>query len=88
MNNNFTEILENKKNYYGDTKSALEFALREFIHQNITNVLDFINQSDVGKMLEYSPDGVGYFGKICELYVIESLKDKCIKKLIEELRQL
>ena len=39
-------------------------------------------------MLEYSPDGVGYFGKICELYVIESLKDKCIKKLIEELRQL
>lgn len=102
MNNNFMEILDKKKNYYGDTKLAHEFALREFLDENITNVLDFINKSDVGKMLQYLPDGVGYFGKSfatkedfkkasgkeCELYIIESFKDKCIKKLIEELRQL
>lgn len=103
MNNNFMEILSKKKNYYGNTESAHEFALKEFLQTNVIDTINFIKNGDYEKMLKYCPDGCKYSGHTYnqlsdynplnpeskKRYIIKlKLKEKCIQKLFNELSQL
>lgn len=99
----FKEHYQSKLGYYGNTESAIEFALSDFLKFNVIDVLKFIKNSDYDKMLEYCPEGCRVHGvdyntskQFDDLdfrdelsWVIKSrLKDKCIEKLYEELLQI